>query len=127
VSFLLQVSKFDKRDKLFEILKEHGSSFKTVVFVETKRNADFMATWLSNEGLPTTSIHGDRLQREREEALADFQSGRMSILVATDVRIVVPRVSHVVNYDLPKDSTEYCRRVKIIWGWGTMVTMVIPR
>jgi hypothetical protein len=48
-------------------------------------------------------------------------------MVATDVRIVVPRVSHVVNYDLPKDLEEYGRRVNLIWGWGTMVTMVIPR
>lgn len=87
---------------------------RTLVFVETKRNADFLATFLSNEGLPTTSIHGDRLQREREEALADFKSGRMSILVATAVAargLDIKGVAHVVNYDLPKGIDEYVHRI----------------
>jgi probable ATP-dependent RNA helicase DDX4 len=58
---------------------------KTLVFVETKRTADFIAAYLSEHDFPTTSIHGDRLQREREEALWDFKSGRMGVLVATAV------------------------------------------
>jgi len=58
---------------------------KTLVFVEMKRTADFIAAYLSQQDFPTTSIHGDRLQREREEALEDFKSGRMAILVATAV------------------------------------------
>jgi probable ATP-dependent RNA helicase DDX4 len=55
------------------------------VFVETKRTADFLATYLSEHEFPTTSIHGDRLQRERELALCDFKMGRMYVLVATAV------------------------------------------
>ena len=54
---------------------------------------------------PTTSIHGDRLQREREEALADFKAGRMPLLVATAVAargLDIRDVAHVINYDLPK-------------------------
>lgn len=58
---------------------------KTLIFVETKRNADFLAAFLSGKNLPTTSIHGDREQREREEALRDFTKGKMKILVATAV------------------------------------------
>ena len=58
---------------------------KSLVFVETKRNADFLAVYLSGSGLPTTSIHGDRLQRQREEALYDFKNGKMKVLVATAV------------------------------------------
>lgn len=53
--------------------------------METKRNADFLAAFLSGKNLPTTSIHGDREQREREEALRDFTKGKMKILVATAV------------------------------------------
>lgn len=49
---------------------------RTVVFVETKRNADFLATLLSENDIPSTSIHGDRLQRQREEALWDFKKGK---------------------------------------------------
>ena len=85
-----------------------------MVFVETKRNADFLASVLSNEGFPTTSIHGDRLQREREEALRDFKTGRMPILVATAVAargLDIKGVSHVVNYDLPKTIDEYVHRI----------------
>jgi len=56
-----------------------------MVFVEQKRNADFIAAFLSEKDYPTTSIHGDREQPEREQALRDFKSNKMKILVATAV------------------------------------------
>jgi len=108
-----EVEKFKKRESLIEILKDVGTD-RTLVFVETKRNADFLASILSNEGYPTTSIHGDRLQREREEALRDFKTGRMPILVATAVAargLDIKGVAHVVNYDLPKTIDEYVHRI----------------
>jgi len=108
-----QVDKFQKREKLLEILRDVGTD-RTLVFVETKRNADFLASLLSNEGFPTTSIHGDRLQREREEALRDFKAGKMPILVATAVAargLDIKGVAHVVNYDLPKSIDEYVHRI----------------
>lgn len=67
---------------LFSLISELD---KTLIFVETKRQADFLAAFLSGKNLPTTSIHGDREQREREEALRDFTKGSMKILVATAV------------------------------------------
>ena len=73
-----------------------------------------MATLLSEFGLPTTSIHGDRLQREREEALADFKSGRMPIIVATAVAargLDIPGVAHVINYEMPQEADEYIHRI----------------
>jgi len=109
----LKLGKFEKREKLLEILREVGTN-RTLVFVETKKNADFLATFLSEEGLPTTSIHGDRLQREREEALNDFKTGRMPILVATAVAargLDIKGVAHVVNFDMPKDVDEYVHRI----------------
>ena len=69
---------------------------------------------MSQEGLPTTSIHGDRLQREREEALYDFRTGTMPILVATAVAargLDIPGVAHVINYDMPDDVDEYVHRI----------------
>lgn len=57
----------------------------TIVFVEQKRQADFIAALLSDMDFPTTSIHGDREQLEREKALKDFKTKRMKILVATAV------------------------------------------
>merc|ERR1711902_372267 len=110
---ILEVEKFGKRNKLIELLRDVGTD-KTLIFVETKRNADFLATALSQEGFPTTSIHGDRLQREREEALRDFKTGRMPILVATAVAargLDIKGVAHVVNYDLPKTIDEYVHRI----------------
>merc|ERR1719411_1819698 len=111
-----EVAKFDKRGKLEEIMQdpERDPTERTLVFVQTKKNADFLATFLSGEGLPTTSIHGDRLQREREEALYDFRCGIMPILVATSVAargLDIPGVMHVINYDMPSDVDEYVHRI----------------
>ncbi|KAK9408543.1 putative ATP-dependent RNA helicase DDX4 [Crotalus adamanteus] len=81
---ILQVKQYDKKDKLVEILNEIGNK-RTMVFVETKKKADFFATLLCQENISTTSIHGDREQREREEALHYFRTGRCPVLVATSV------------------------------------------
>jgi len=105
----------NKEDSLIDLLqdvKETGE--KTVIFVETKRMADFWATKLSTMGFPSTSIHGDREQKEREEALRTFRSGEHPILVATNVAargIDIPEVMHVINHDLPKDLDEYVHRI----------------
>jgi len=72
----------------------------TLVFVETKRAADILEHSLSSQGLPASSIHGDRSQYEREHALAQFRAGRTRILVATDVAargLDIPNVAHVIN------------------------------
>eukprot|EP00092_Neocalanus_flemingeri_P012470 GFUD01013443.1.p1 GENE.GFUD01013443.1~~GFUD01013443.1.p1 ORF type:complete len:451 (-),score=91.63 GFUD01013443.1:56-1408(-) len=111
-----QASKFEKRDQLLRLLQDstRNPRERTLIFVKTKRNADFLATYLSEEGLPTTSIHGDRLQREREEALDDFKRGKMPILVATAVAargLDIKDVMHVVNYDMPDEVEEYVHRI----------------
>ena len=64
-----------------------GPDSLTLVFVETKKGADTLEDFLSSEGYPVTSIHGDRSQREREDALRTFREGRKPILVATAVSI----------------------------------------
>jgi len=111
-----EVARNEKRDKLEELMQDPGRDPKerTLIFVQTKKNADFLATYLSGEGLPTTSIHGDRLQREREEALFDFRTGDKPILVATAVAargLDIPGVAHVINYDMPDDVDEYVHRI----------------
>jgi probable ATP-dependent RNA helicase DDX4 len=110
---VLQLGEYRKRDKLVELLTAEGMN-RTLVFVETKRNADFLASFLSQSGFPTTSIHGDRLQREREEALSDFKSGQAPILVATAVAargLDIAGVKHVINYDMPSSADEYVHRI----------------
>uniref|UniRef100_A0A914UHQ5 RNA helicase n=2 Tax=Plectus sambesii TaxID=2011161 RepID=A0A914UHQ5_9BILA len=119
-----QVSKQQKSRKLLEYLNrdlnyyqsdEQGRYYmKTLVFVERKRNADFIASFLSQNDLKATSIHGDREQREREEALDDFRHGRCPILVATAVAargLDIKGVDHVINYDLPQEIEDYVHRI----------------
>ncbi|KAL8203871.1 UNVERIFIED_CONTAM: putative ATP-dependent RNA helicase ddx4 [Gekko kuhli] len=110
---IVQVSQYDKRDKLVDILNSIGDK-RTMVFVETKKKADFFATLLCQENIKTTSIHGDREQREREEALRDFRSGKCPVLVATSVAargLDIENVHHVINVDLPSTIDEYVHRI----------------
>jgi len=110
---ILQVQQFDKREKLLEVLRSVPGE-RILVFVGQKRNADFLATYLSSSGFSTTSIHGDRLQREREKALRDFCTKECEVLIATNVAargLDIPNVELVVNYDLPTEIEEYVHRI----------------
>ncbi|PNF43980.1 ATP-dependent RNA helicase DDX3X [Cryptotermes secundus] len=113
------VEEHDKRSFLLDLLNAEGLNQPTpesltLVFVETKKGADSLEEYLHNEGYPVTSIHGDRSQREREEALRRFRSGATPILVATAVAargLDIPHVKHVINFDLPSDVEEYVHRI----------------
>jgi probable ATP-dependent RNA helicase DDX4 len=113
----LEVTKFKKRQTLTDILDQYvknSDEDRILVFVETKRTADFLASLISDTKISTTSIHGDRLQREREEALRDFRAGKRKVLVATAVAargLDIKGVTHVINYDLPKEIDEYVHRI----------------
>lgn len=104
-----------KTAQLETIVKDVAETHqRTLVFVETKRKADFIACMLSQTQIPTTSIHGGRLQPEREKALSDFKLGVCPILVATSVAargLDIPNVEHVINYELPKEIEEYVHRI----------------
>jgi superfamily II DNA/RNA helicase len=85
-----------------------------LVFVRTKRGADRLVKRLDAHGVEAAAIHGNKSQRQREQALARFQSGRVDTLVATDVAargIDVDGVSHVINFDPPGDHEAYIHRV----------------
>jgi superfamily II DNA/RNA helicase len=91
-----------------------GERDRTIVFVRTKRSADRLVKRLDAHGVRAVSIHGDKSQGQRDRALSSFQSGRVDILVATDVAargIDVNGVSHVVNFDPPADHQAYIHRV----------------
>jgi len=85
-----------------------------LVFVRTKRGADRLVKRLGNEGHEALAMHGDKSQRQRERALAQFESGRVDTLVATDVAargIHVDGISHVINFDPPEDREGYVHRI----------------
>ena len=78
--------------------------------METKKGADSLEDFLYHEGYACTGIHGDRSQRDREEALHQFRSGKSPILGATAVAargLDISNVKHVINFDLPSDTEEY--------------------
>ncbi|XP_037646809.1 DEAD-box helicase 3 X-linked a isoform X9 [Sebastes umbrosus] len=104
----------DKRSFLLDLLNATVKEALTLVFVETKKGADSLEDFLYHEGYSCTSIHGDRSQRDREEALHQFRSGRCPILVATAVAargLDISNVKHVINFDLPSDIEEYVHRI----------------
>ncbi len=86
----------------------------TLVFVRTKRGADRLVKSLSREGVQAVAMHGDKSQRQREKALANFEAGRIDTLVATDVAargIDVDDISHVIQFDPPDGRDTYVHRV----------------
>ncbi|XP_059824251.1 DEAD-box helicase 3 X-linked a isoform X4 [Hypanus sabinus] len=108
------VEEQDKRSFLLDLLNATGKDSLTLVFVETKKGADSLEDFLYREGYACTSIHGDRSQRDREEALHQFRSGKCPILVATAVAargLDISNVKHVINFDLPSDIEEYVHRI----------------
>ncbi len=86
----------------------------TLVFVRTKRGADRLVKRLKAHGFEAMAMHGNKSQRQREQALARFESGAIDTLVATDVAargIDVSGISHVINFDPPGDHDSYVHRI----------------
>lgn len=90
-----------------------ANSSRTLIFTRTKRGADRLVTQLRREGIHAGAIHGDLRQAARERALADFGSGKLPVLVATDVAargLHIDDVDVVVHYDVPEDHKTYLHR-----------------
>jgi superfamily II DNA/RNA helicase len=107
----------DSQGAKLERLVEHltsESGERSLVFVRTKRGADRLVKRLRSRQVEALAMHGDKSQRQRERALARFESGAVVTLVATDVAargIDVPDVAQVINYDAPEDREAYVHRV----------------
>ncbi|KAG0261242.1 hypothetical protein BG011_001221 [Mortierella polycephala] len=110
---VIMVAEEDKMDTLVELLCSQPPS-RTLIFVDTKRKADYLDDVLYGLHFPCISIHGDRSQRERESALRAFRSGKSPILIATTVAsrgLDIRDVMHVINYDLSNDIDDYVHRI----------------
>jgi superfamily II DNA/RNA helicase len=103
-----------------------------LVFVRTKHGADRLVKRLRGHGVEAIAMHGNKSQRQREQALARFGSGAVDTLVATDVAargIDVSGISLVINFDLPADSETYVHRIGRTGragAQGTGITLVAP-
>ena len=102
-----------KRGELNQLLADPALS-RVIVFARTKHGADRVAKNLGIDGHDVAAIHGNKSQNARQAALKGFASGRVRILVATDIAargIDVPHISHVINYELPDDPENYVHRI----------------
>jgi len=87
---------------------------QSIVFIATKRDAEALAVRLQGEGHAAAALHGDMNQRERNRTLSDLRRGGVRTLVATDVAargIDVPGLTHVINFDLPRQAEDYVHRI----------------
>ncbi len=102
-----------KRDVLTDILRQHGTS-QALVFCRTKRGANRVGEALDLRGIRAGVIHGNKSQSARHRALDDFKTGRVRVLVATDIAargLDIARLPLVVNFDLPLVAEDYVHRV----------------
>jgi ATP-dependent RNA helicase RhlE len=102
-----------KRGVLNELLADESLS-RVIIFSRTKHGADRVVKNLTIDGHDAAAIHGNKSQNARQAALKGFSSGRVRILVATDIAargIDVPDISHVINYELPDDAENYVHRI----------------
>lgn len=110
---MYRVDQTRKVELLLEILRQSGSE-KVLVFTRTKHRAKKLARQLIKAGLPATSLQGNLSQNQRQRAMDSFRSGRVQVLVATDIAargIDVSRISHVINYDMPDTAIAYTHRI----------------
>jgi len=121
-------------DTKVKTLVEHiqMSGGLTLVFVRTKRGADKLVQKLQRHGVGAVAMHGDMPQRARERALARFESGKVTTLVATDVAargLDLDDITHVINFDPPGEAKDYVHRTGRTGRAGRngkAVTLVLP-
>ncbi|MCG6343518.1 DEAD/DEAH box helicase [Vibrio fluvialis] len=110
---LFLVNKGSKTKALIELVQQHSWT-QVLVFIGAKENADGLAKKLNKAGVSTTALHGNKSQDEREEALAQFKSGQVNVLIATDLLargIHIEQLPVVINFELPMHAETYVHRV----------------
>ncbi len=113
VQRVIHVNPVAKNTLLAELLADPAFS-RTLVFTRTKHGADKVVKSLAHAGIASQAIHGNKSQPQRERALAQFKSGSVRVLIATDIAargIDVDGVTHVINYHLPNIPESYVHRI----------------
>jgi ATP-dependent RNA helicase RhlB len=110
---LFHCSRKEKFSLLLGLLRRDGMA-RTMIFINTKREAEHLHNLLNANDFPCKVISGDVEQRKRMKILDNFKDGSLPILIATDVAsrgLHIDGVSHVINYDLPQDCEDYVHRI----------------
>jgi ATP-dependent RNA helicase RhlE len=104
----------EKKKELLRHLILEGDWHQVLVFMRTKHGANRLTEWLNDHDVTAMAIHGNKSQTARTKALADFKSGELRVLVATDIAargIDIDQLPHVVNYELPNVPEDYVHRI----------------
>ena len=110
---VLYVDRTKKKDLLRHVLNDRALS-KVIVFTRTKRGANQVSEVLEKSGISSAAIHGNKSQSARQRALEEFKSGKIRVLVATDIAargIDIDNISHVINFEIPNISESYVHRI----------------
>jgi len=127
--FAYRAHSMDKPELLARVLQARGRGL-TLIFTRTKRSAAKVSDDLAERGFAAAAVHGDLGQGAREQALRAFRSGKVDVLVATDVAargLDVEGITHVVNYQAPDDEMTYVHRIgrtARAGASGTAITLV---
>ena len=120
-------------DSKVDTLVEHlQGNYSTLVFVRTKRGAERLVTKLARRDVKAGTLHGDMSQNARQRALRQFESGKIGVLVATDVAargLDLDDITHVINFDPPEEDKGYVHRTGRTGRAGrsgTAITLVLP-
>src|SRR3954468_11874246 len=104
----------NKKTALLATLLDKEDMDSVLVFVRTKHGADKVVRHLEEAGITATAMHADKTQPQRVKALEDFKSGKVRVLVATDIAqrgLDISGISHVINYDVPQQAEDYVHRI----------------
>lgn len=111
---LLFADNMDHKNRLLDALLRDVEMVQAIVFASTKRSTEEISDLLADSGFASDALHGDMQQGQRNRALQRLREGRTRVLVATDVAargIDVATISHVINFDLPRQAEDYVHRI----------------
>ncbi len=111
---LLFADNMDHKNRLLDALLRDVDMVQALVFASTKRSTEEISDLLAESGFASDALHGDMQQGQRNRALQRLREGRTKVLVATDVAargIDVASISHVINFDLPRQAEDYVHRI----------------
>jgi ATP-dependent RNA helicase RhlE len=104
----------ERKSALLANLLRQETLDSVLVFTRTKHGADRVVRHLEREGIEATAMHADKTQPQRTKALQDFKSGKVRVLVATDIAqrgLDISDITHVINYDVPQQAEDYVHRI----------------
>jgi superfamily II DNA/RNA helicase len=111
---LLYADNMDHKNRLLDALLRDVDMTQAIVFTSTKKSTEEISDLLADSGFASDALHGDMQQGQRNRALQRLREGRTKVLVATDVAargIDVAGISHVINFDLPRQAEDYVHRI----------------